>query len=268
MVESMITRVKEKTGNFSIICNEVLRRSDLSARAKGLWAYIMTLPDDWTIRKGEIFTHFAEGKTALDSAWSELIEAGYIIEDVRRNDDGTLDGKNYIIHETVEPITQNPASVIPQSVDPPLLSTKRQPITKRTNTNIAPTLNLVPEEATAAPSVPKDTSLFHAIEGSFLAAQPIVDGKKQTFTNYGKEAKAIKTIEERIQKQSLDDPLHRAKLVLTTFYTLTKTGSEFWRGQPFIPSALASSGIWDRVMLEVDRGTKEAEAVNDVSWVE
>lgn len=132
---------------------------------------------------------------------------------------------------------------------------------EKNNLNIAPTLDLVPQEAIAAPSVPKDSSLFQAIKESFLAVTP-------TFSNWGKEAKAIKTIEERISKQSLDDPLHRAKLILTTFYTLTKTGSEFWRGQPFIPSALASSGIWDRVLVELRRGEEEKAAVNDTSWVE
>lgn len=39
-------RVK-KDANFSGMDNVFLRRDDLSWRAKGLLAYILTLPDDW-----------------------------------------------------------------------------------------------------------------------------------------------------------------------------------------------------------------------------
>jgi hypothetical protein len=55
-VSETIHRLKNKTGNFTIVLNEVFRRSDLSARAKGIYAYIMTLPDDWSICKQELYT--------------------------------------------------------------------------------------------------------------------------------------------------------------------------------------------------------------------
>lgn len=73
-----INRIKNKTENFTIVSNEIFQRSDVSARAKGIYAYIMTLPDDWKIYKQEIFTHFSEGKNALDSAFKELEKLGYI----------------------------------------------------------------------------------------------------------------------------------------------------------------------------------------------
>jgi hypothetical protein len=56
-VDETIHRLKNKTGNFTIVLNEVFRRSDLLARAKGIYAYIMTLPDDWLICKQELYTH-------------------------------------------------------------------------------------------------------------------------------------------------------------------------------------------------------------------
>jgi hypothetical protein len=77
-VDETIHRLKNKTGNFTIVLNEVFKRSDLSARAKGIYAYIMTLPDDWLICKQELYTHFAEGKAALDTGFKELETTGYI----------------------------------------------------------------------------------------------------------------------------------------------------------------------------------------------
>lgn len=134
-------------------------------------------------------------------------------------------------------------------------------ITIKHHLNMATPTEPTTEEATAAPSVPKDSSLFNAIRDSFLSVTPV-------FSNWGKEAKNIKTIEERVRKLDLDDPMHCAKMVLSTYLNLTRTGSEFWRGQPFTPSALASSGIWDRVLVELRRGEEEKAAVNDTSWVE
>ncbi len=49
----MIIR-REKNKNYSIISNECLKNPKISTRAKGMYAYIMTLPDDWVIQKGEL----------------------------------------------------------------------------------------------------------------------------------------------------------------------------------------------------------------------
>ena len=53
-----IQRIKNKTENYTIVSNEIFRRSDVSARAKGVYAYIMTLPDDWKLYKSELYKHF------------------------------------------------------------------------------------------------------------------------------------------------------------------------------------------------------------------
>ena len=46
MAKSKINRVKNKTANFTIMLNEAFKRKDLSASAKWILAYILTLPDD------------------------------------------------------------------------------------------------------------------------------------------------------------------------------------------------------------------------------
>ena len=90
----------EKTGNYSVICNKLLRRKDISARAKGLFAYFMTLPDDWQVRLVEVKEHFTDGRDALRTAFKELEDAGYVERVPLRTSGGKLNGWDFIIHES------------------------------------------------------------------------------------------------------------------------------------------------------------------------
>lgn len=63
----MIIRT-QKTQNYSIIANECFKDPTISARAKGIYAYIMTLPDNWKLSKKELYRHFSEGQKAIDSS--------------------------------------------------------------------------------------------------------------------------------------------------------------------------------------------------------
>ena len=68
----------EKNKNYTVIHNEFLRRGDLSWKAKGMLAYILSLPDDWTINLDEIARHSTDGKSSFQSGWKELRDAGYV----------------------------------------------------------------------------------------------------------------------------------------------------------------------------------------------
>lgn len=97
----MIVR-RKKANNFTIICNEVLKNKNLSARAKGIWAYLMTLPDDWQISKLELVKNFTEGRDAFNRAFIELEKAGYIVKERKRIESGLYDGWEYIVNETTD----------------------------------------------------------------------------------------------------------------------------------------------------------------------
>jgi hypothetical protein len=86
------------------------------------------------------------------------------------------------------------------------------------------------------------TQLYHAIEAAFLSKN---DDK---FSNYGKEGKAIKEI---ISKGKARAPGSEEAFIMTmldAFWKLKCSADKFWKGQPFLPSALNASGIWDRVL--------------------
>lgn len=99
-MDERIIRSKNKTENFTIMLNEIFQRSDISARAKGIYAYIMTLPSDWKIYKSELFSHFSEGKGALQTAFKELEDNGYIESFQERDERGKFAGIQYIIYES------------------------------------------------------------------------------------------------------------------------------------------------------------------------
>jgi hypothetical protein len=136
-VGKTIYRLKNKTGNFTIVLNEVFKCPDLSARAKGIYAYIMTLPDDWLICKQELYTHFAEGKAALDTGFKELEASGYINKRLLRDGHGHITATEYTVYEsaelnvlpksenrkTVKPEADSPFSDLPLSVNRTLLNT-------------------------------------------------------------------------------------------------------------------------------------------------
>lgn len=87
---------------------------------------------------------------------------------------------------------------------------------------------------------PSAPSLFRAIQSAFEA-------KHGAFSDYGKEGKAIKGLIAKAQKAFPSDPAGFIRQLMTAFWTLKAGGDSFWSSQPFTPSALNASGIYDRV---------------------
>ncbi len=87
-------------------------------------------------------------------------------------------------------------------------------------------------------------SLYKAIEAAFLS-------RVEKFTNYQKEGQAIKGLISKAEKWSPDDPESFIFQVISMFFTLRQK-DKFFGGQPFTPSALNSSGIFDRVMVQFE----------------
>lgn len=140
----MIVRVK-KDNNYTIIDNTIFslpKDNKISARATGLFAYIMHLPNDWKFYKKEIFNHFSEGKDALNTAWKELEDKGYIIYYQKKDDKGRFDSNECIVYEKpIEkkeedfPLPENPSTEKPLSENPHLLNTNNTNYLLELNTN-------------------------------------------------------------------------------------------------------------------------------------
>ena len=112
-----------------------------------MYAYIMTLPDNWEIQKRELYKHFAEGRDYLDKGFNELKEYGYIDQKRIKKENGQFLGWQYVVYEFAQKsldettneksiISANPSKELPilenpHSVNSLLLKTDRKQKTKK-----------------------------------------------------------------------------------------------------------------------------------------
>jgi len=116
---SVIKREKRSTP-FVQIDKRPLQNKELSWKAKGILAYILSLPDNWQLYLNELKEHATDGRDSTASGFKELIEAGYIVKS-RIRKAGQFKGFDYIVSETPQtasPKTENPKTVKPKTVNP------------------------------------------------------------------------------------------------------------------------------------------------------
>jgi hypothetical protein len=113
----------------------------------------------------------------------------------------------------------------------------------------------------------KDAALHLSIKNAFLEKQP-----SHTFTNWPREVQGIKGIVKKIRShldtedsEALQSAAHQ---LLDTFWRLTQSADKFWGGQPFTPSVLNSSGIFDRVLKQLGHQQPSAEFLEVLKGVE
>ena len=104
MGETRFIKTK-KERNYTVLDNTFLKDKSLSWKAKGLMAYFLSLPDDWTIHFSEIEKHATDGKASLRSAINELKEKGYLKAEQKRVENRFA--------EMVYTIIENPAEGFP-----------------------------------------------------------------------------------------------------------------------------------------------------------
>ena len=102
----------------------------------------------------------------------------------------------------------------------------------------------------------RDSLLYNRVKDLFEQKQP--QGK---FTNYGKEGSAIKQLIEKSRARSPDDDF---LIGMIQMFERLRDQEGFYRKQPFLPSALNSSGIWDRVLNEAQLIWVEGQTLKDM----
>lgn len=105
--------------DFTVISNVLFRDKRLSYRAKGLFAQIVSLPDEWDFSLAGLATLAQDGVDAVRSTVKELEEAGYLEWVRERNDKGVfrvvvlikLPGQKILPQE-------QPTRIEPQGIEP------------------------------------------------------------------------------------------------------------------------------------------------------
>lgn len=145
----MIIKIKKET-NYSIISNEPLHDERLSYGARGVLAYLLTLPSNWNINMSHLVSKSKkDGRDKVTGLFSELMELGYA-ERTEVREKGRFKGYEYTVYEK-PPQTENTESVqktetglshtaspkteTTESVNRTLISTNSNKDLKEINTN-------------------------------------------------------------------------------------------------------------------------------------
>lgn len=115
-------KITKKDPGYTQIPNEVLQRSDMSMKSKGLLCYLLSLPNDWVLYKTELHSHFKDGKDAINSSFEELVSHGYIVSEELPREAGKFVGFNY----TVSDFPQRNRSGFTAAENPPLQILNKQ----------------------------------------------------------------------------------------------------------------------------------------------
>lgn len=144
-----------------MVANEVLRSRTLSWKAKGLYAYLFSKPDDWDFSSNRIIIESADGRSAIMAALRELETCGYLVRNKLPN--GKMD--YFLKHSTLsqenelrvaEPKSENCTMRKLHSAETELITnivqcTNIDKTHTKTDTGVDPALNLeyllkIPEE--------------------------------------------------------------------------------------------------------------------------
>lgn len=232
----------DKPTYYAIIPAEV-RYSEITANAKLLYGEITALSD----KKGYCFAkniYFAKlyGKSkATISRWiSELADNGFINVELIRDPETKEVKERHIRIRQLNCI--NDDTPHRKNVNTPHHKNVKDNITSSSTTSYD---NIGGGER----ELTINTRLKHA----FLSRLP-----DKTVYNDDKERMFIRKLIGYAGKH--DEPERFLKELLNTYERLRGNGNTFWQGQPFLPSILASGGIYPRVVEQMNKQTEEEKA--------
>ena len=89
--------------SYTKVANQVLEDATLSLKAKGLFAYLVKLPEGWKIRIVELAKHHKDSRDSVRTGMLELLKAGYLERLGRSRDKGQLKDYEYRINTDIAP---------------------------------------------------------------------------------------------------------------------------------------------------------------------
>jgi len=118
----------QKSGNYSIISNEILKRKDLSLKSKGLLTLILSLPDKWELSVNGLVAIVKESKNTVYSILKELNGFGYVERKRITDNSGKVIKWELIVYE--KPLTKKPDTKKPDVEKCTQIKTNTKLITK------------------------------------------------------------------------------------------------------------------------------------------
>lgn len=175
--------IKEYTNKFTVISNNEVQDKRLSWKARGIFSYLWSMPDNWDFYETEVAKHAPDGRDSLRSGLMELEEHGYLKRERVRNK-GQFGGTAWIITDNPTPKTENQTPMLenPTQGSPMLENpTQENPtLQNKYHTKDLPNKGLTNKQANAC-SADADLSVsFNKLWNLY----PKKQGKKDAFRHY------------------------------------------------------------------------------------
>lgn len=90
--------------NFTIIPNELIKDKKLTDRARFMFCYMCSMPDDWVFYQHKMANDLGYSIDTVRKYLSELINSGWISREEKR-DNGKFDSFEYVLYDV--PVTKN-----------------------------------------------------------------------------------------------------------------------------------------------------------------
>lgn len=109
---------------FTVVANAVLRSKTLSLKAKGLYAYLYSKPDDYDFAAARIALENTDGRDSVLAGLTELLDSGFVTK--RKLGSGRIDYTIWIEPKTekptLDPETEKPTEGKAHGGEIPLIS--------------------------------------------------------------------------------------------------------------------------------------------------
>jgi len=129
--------------NYTVINNSICSDTRISFKAKGIWLYAFSRPDDWSFCLQDLINQGTNGKDSVVAGLQELENTGYLIRTRIRDEKGRLGSAEWTFFETPQfteektsTDTFEPKTGLPNLVNPPLLNTETQSLPNTDKDNV------------------------------------------------------------------------------------------------------------------------------------
>ena len=90
---------KDRDNPYVMMNKKFIQNPSLTMQAKGLLTYLLSLPNDWEMRRKELPRHFKNGIRSISNVINELINAGYIKRSQSRKNNNCFAEVRYDVYE-------------------------------------------------------------------------------------------------------------------------------------------------------------------------
>jgi len=150
--ESEIIRVVKRPSSYVTIDKTFLEDPNLSWKAKGLLAYMLSKPDNWRVIVADLIKQSRDGRDAVYAGLDELKKNGYYRKVFVRNELGKYEKSESVVHELPE--AANPVFTDRKTTYASPAASAGSDASRVIEHNVRHSFDTIPKKPVVAPSYP------------------------------------------------------------------------------------------------------------------